>query len=47
MSATEYLIDASTRHQIMLQRLSGGAFNKLKLILEQLRDDAEFCGAII
>jgi hypothetical protein len=23
MSANEYLIDASTRHQIMLQRLSG------------------------
>ena len=37
MSATEYLIDASTRHQIMLQRLSGGAFNKLKPILEQLQ----------
>ena len=39
MSATEYLIDASTRHQIMLQRLSGGAFNKLKPILEQLQKD--------
>ena len=39
MSATEYLIDASTRHQIMLQRLSGGAFNKMKPILEQLQKD--------
>ena len=39
MSANEYLIDASTRHQIMLQRLSGGAFNKLKPILEQLQKD--------
>ena len=39
MSATEYLIDASTRHQIMLQRLSGGAFNKLKPILEKLQKD--------
>ena len=41
MSATEYLIDASTRHQIMLQRLSGGAFNKLKPILEQLQKDVK------
>ena len=24
MNATEYLIDASTRHQLMLQRLSEG-----------------------
>lgn len=39
MSSSEYLIDASTRHQIMLQRLSGGAFNKLKPILEQLQKD--------
>ena len=35
MSANEYLIDASTRHQIMLQRLSGGSFNKLKPILQK------------
>ena len=41
MSATEYLIDASTRHQLMLQRLSGGAFNKLKPILEQLQKDVK------
>lgn len=41
MSANEYLIDASTRHQIMLQRLSGGAFNKLKPILEQLQKDVK------
>ena len=41
MSATEYLIDASTRHQIMLQRLSGGAFNKLKPILEKLQNDVK------
>ena len=41
MSATEYLIDASTRHQIMLQRLSGGAFNKLKPILERLQKDVK------
>ena len=27
MSANEYLIEASTRHQIMLQQLSGGSFN--------------------
>lgn len=39
MSASEYLIDASTRHQIMLQRLSGGSFNKLKPILEKLQKD--------
>lgn len=39
MSATEYLIDASTRHQIMLQRLSGGSFNKLKPLLEKLQKD--------
>ena len=39
MSANEYLIDASTRHQIMLQRLSGGSFNKLKPILEKLQKD--------
>ena len=37
MSANEYLIDASTRHQIMLQRLSGGAFNKLKPLCGDLR----------
>ena len=41
MSANEYLIDASTRHQIMLQRLSGGAFNKLKPILEKLQKDVK------
>lgn len=41
MSTTEYLIDASTRHQIMLQRLSGGSFNKLKPILEQLQKDVK------
>ena len=44
MSDNDYLIDASTRHQIMLQRLSGCAFNKLKPILEdvkaRLRDDS-------
>ena len=39
MSANEYLIDASTRHQIMLQRLSGGSFNKLKPLLEKLQKD--------
>ena len=39
MSSNEYLIDASTRHQIMLQRLSGGAFNKLKPLLEKLQKD--------
>ena len=39
MSANEYLVDASTRHQIMLQRLSGGSFNKLKPILEKLQKD--------
>lgn len=39
MSTNEYLIDASTRHQIMLQRLSGGSFNKLKPILEKLQKD--------
>ena len=39
MSANEYLIDASTRHQIMLQRLSGWSFNKLKPILEKLQKD--------
>ena len=39
MSSNEYLIDASTRHQIMLQRLSGGSFNKLKPILEKLQKD--------
>ena len=39
MSSSEYLIDASTRHQIMLQRLSGGAFNKLKPLLEKLQKD--------
>ena len=41
MSANEYLIDASTRHQIMLQRLSGGAFNKLKPLLEKLQKDVK------
>ena len=41
MSANEYLIDASTRHQIMLQRLSGGAFNKLKPILGKLQKDVK------
>ena len=41
MSSNTYLIDASTRHQIMLQRLSGGAFNKLKPILEQLQKDVK------
>lgn len=39
MSSSEYLIDASTRHQIMLQRLSGGSFNKLKPLLEKLQKD--------
>ena len=39
MSANEYLIDASTRHQIMLQRLSGRSSNKLKLILEKPQKD--------
>ena len=39
MSANEYLIDASTRHQIMLQRLSGWSFNKLKPLLEKLQKD--------
>ena len=41
MSANEYLIDASTHHQIMLQQLSGGAFNKLKPLLEKLQKDVK------
>ena len=40
MSANEYLIDSSTRHQIMLQRLSVGSFNKLKPLLEKLQKES-------
>lgn len=39
MSADDFLIDAATRRQIMIQRASRGLFRELEGILEELRDE--------
>ena len=39
MSTNQYLMEALTRHQIFIQRFSGGVINELLPILERMRDD--------
>ena len=39
MSATQYIEDSLTRHQIMLQRLSGGAVKRLMPIIVELEKE--------
>lgn len=39
MSSQGYLIDAETRRQIMIQRLSGGVYRRLSPVLNQMRRD--------
>jgi len=39
MSARQYLIDVTTRHQVFLQRFAGGESRKAKMALNRLRRD--------